>query len=65
MSHSAARQRVQPCQVSRHAALLRLLGVRRYEQFRPSVPQGQAGWGRKGLLELDKLHELQGSAQAS
>ena len=32
---------------------------RLYEQFRPSVPQGQAGWGKKGLLELDRLKELQ------
>lgn len=31
---------------------------RLYEHFRPSVPQGQQGWGRKGLLELEKLQEL-------
>lgn len=29
-----------------------------YEQFRPSVPQGKPGWGRKGHLELDRLLEL-------
>ena len=36
--------------------------VCRYEQFRPSVSSGQAGWGQKGQLELARLHELQGTA---
>ena len=31
---------------------------RLYERFRPNVPQGQQGWGKKGLLELDRLAEL-------
>jgi len=29
-----------------------------YEQFRPSVPKGQQGWGRKGELNLEKLREV-------
>ncbi|KEF52914.1 uncharacterized protein A1O9_10820 [Exophiala aquamarina CBS 119918] len=28
-----------------------------YEHFRPSVQSGQAGWGRKGELSLEKIHE--------
>lgn len=31
---------------------------RLYEEFRPTVPQGKQGWGRKGRLELDRLLEL-------
>ena len=33
-----------------------------YEQFRPQVPQGQAGWGKKGQLELDRIQELHAKA---
>jgi hypothetical protein len=29
-----------------------------YEQFRPSVPEGQKGWGAKGELNLEKIPEL-------
>ena len=29
-----------------------------YEEFRPTVAQGKAGWGSKGRLEFDRLREL-------
>ena len=29
-----------------------------YEQFRPAIPAGQAGWGRKGVLDLDVVAAL-------
>ena len=29
-----------------------------YEQFRPSVPEGEAGWGVKGTLSLAKIVAL-------
>lgn len=29
-----------------------------YEQFRPSVVQGQQGWGKKGRLEFAQILEL-------
>jgi hypothetical protein len=29
-----------------------------YSQFRPSIPEGQAGWGKKGLFEISKLRDL-------
>ncbi len=29
-----------------------------YEQFRPSVPEGERGWGAKGNLDLDLMRSL-------
>jgi hypothetical protein len=29
-----------------------------YESFRPEVPKGQKGWGRKGVLDLEKVREV-------
>jgi hypothetical protein len=29
-----------------------------YEKFRPAVARGQAGWGQKGTLDLDRILEL-------
>jgi hypothetical protein len=29
-----------------------------YEKFRPSIPEGVAGWGAKGTLDLDFIHSL-------
>jgi hypothetical protein len=26
-----------------------------YERFRPAVPEGESGWGAKGLLRLDRI----------
>jgi len=31
---------------------------RLYEQFRPSVPSGERGWGAKGVLDLAKIKAL-------
>jgi hypothetical protein len=31
---------------------------RLYEEFRPIVPSGEAGWGKAGTLDLDKVTEL-------
>ena len=30
-------------------------GFRLYEEFRPSVPSGESGWGAKGELDLDRV----------
>ncbi len=30
-----------------------------YEKFRPTVPEGEKGWGAKGKLDLALLHSLQ------
>jgi hypothetical protein len=29
-----------------------------YEKFRPSIPEGVAGWGAKGKLDLDRIRSL-------
>lgn len=29
-----------------------------YEKFRPSVPEGQKGWGAKGELDLNYIRSL-------
>jgi hypothetical protein len=29
-----------------------------YEQFRPAIPAGEAGWGAAGTLSLAKIREL-------
>lgn len=29
-----------------------------YERFRPEVPEGEAGWGAKGVLDLDRVADL-------
>ena len=29
-----------------------------YEQFRPAVPAGRAGWGSKGVLDLEGVRDL-------
>ena len=31
-----------------------------YEQFRPPIESGQAGWGQKGPLDLDLIRSLAG-----
>jgi hypothetical protein len=37
-----------PAELARHAFAL-------YERFRPTVPLGEAGWGAKGVLDLDRI----------
>ena len=31
---------------------------RLYERFRPAVPEGEAGWGAAGLLDIGKITAL-------
>jgi len=31
---------------------------RLYEQFRPSIPSGKAGWGARGQLDLGLIQSL-------
>ena len=31
---------------------------RLYEQFRPAIPEGEAGWGAKGVLDLETIEAL-------
>ena len=33
-------------------------GFSLYEQFRPEIPKGVAGWGAKGELDLDRIRKL-------
>ena len=33
-----------------------------YEDFRPQIPSGTKGWGAKGRLSLDKIHEMSTAA---
>jgi hypothetical protein len=33
-------------------------GFSLYEQFRPRIPEGVAGWGAKGELDLDFISKL-------
>lgn len=35
-----------------------------YEQFRPQIARGQAGWGQKGELDLELVRRLAGQAAA-
>ena len=37
---------------------LALKAVRLYEHFRPAIPEGEAGWGAKGVLDLAKITAL-------
>ncbi len=36
-----------------------------YERFRPEIPPGRAGWGRKGELRLDLIRQLAAEARGS
>ena len=29
-----------------------------YSEFRPQIPSGQTGWGKKGLLDLQQIKGL-------
>jgi hypothetical protein len=35
---------------------------RLYEQFWPAIPEGHAGWGAKGVLDLDRIANAAGSS---
>lgn len=37
---------------------LRVDAFRLYEKFRPAIPEGIAGWGAKGKLEIDHIRSL-------
>lgn len=41
---------------------LRKNAFRLYEKFRPALPEGIAGWGAKGKLEIDRIPSLAHSA---
>jgi hypothetical protein len=36
-------------------AELNRIGFRLYERFRPEIPAGNAGWGARGELDIDKI----------
>jgi len=38
---------------------LNRIGFRLYEHFRPEVPAGAAGWGKKGILDLKQIENAQ------
>ncbi len=54
----AARKAMTALARSRTPAQLAREGFRLYEQFRPSIPAGEAGWGAKGMLDLAKIRAL-------
>jgi hypothetical protein len=31
------------------------VAFRLYERFRPAIPEGEAGWGAKGVLDLNRM----------
>jgi hypothetical protein len=35
-------------------------GFEMYERFRPTVPKGEKGWGRKGVLDLEDVKRIVG-----
>jgi hypothetical protein len=43
---------------SREPEALAEEGFRLYEEFRPTVPAGESGWGAKGSLSLRKIEQL-------
>lgn len=40
-----------PADLAKHAYDL-------YSEFRPQIAQGQAGWGKPGLLDLQQIKDL-------
>jgi hypothetical protein len=42
---------VDPAELGAHAYDL-------YSEFRPQIPSGQTGWGKKGLLDLQQIRGL-------
>ena len=36
-----------------------------YEKFRPEIPPGRAGWGKKGELRIDLIRQLASEARGS
>ncbi len=49
----AARAAMAELAAAHEPAELYRRGFRLYEEFRPSVPSGESGWGAKGELDLD------------
>jgi hypothetical protein len=43
---------------SRDAEDLAAEAYRLYEQFRPAIPAGEAGWGAAGTLSLARIRRL-------
>ncbi len=43
---------------SRPLARLAVEAFHLYEAFRPTIPAGVAGWGKKGVLDLKKIEKL-------
>lgn len=43
---------------SRSPARLAKEAFHLYEEFRPSIPPGVAGWGKAGILDLEKIEQL-------
>jgi len=52
---AAVRQAMQDLASRYEPAELNRIGFRLYEKFRPEVPAGNAGWGAKGMLDLEAI----------
>src|SRR5476651_987649 len=69
--HSTGHAASPPSKSSRHFGTLKILrsswqklckcgrGSHLYQAFRPTIPAGVAGWGKKGVLDLGKLRNSQ------
>jgi hypothetical protein len=56
--YPAALEAMRHLAASRTVDALRTEGFSLYERFRPQIPRGTAGWGAKGLLDLDRIRAL-------
>ena len=54
----AVRQAMESLAASREPGALAEEAFRLYEAFRPGVPTGEAGWGAKGTLSLERIRKL-------
>jgi hypothetical protein len=54
----AARRALETLAASRTPAELARSAYSLYERFRPDVPEGRAGWGAKGTLDLARVRRL-------
>jgi hypothetical protein len=53
-----ARKAMQALARSRERVALAHEAYRLYEEFRPEVPEGEAGWGAAGVLKLARIQSL-------
>jgi hypothetical protein len=55
---AAARRAMETLAAAYSPATLAHAAYGLYEEFRPAIPRGQAGWGAKGVLDLTRIRAL-------